>query len=654
MKPLLPLALIACLPAMATAQITPVFTDQTAAAGINSTFDPRSNYTNWDYTGGGACGDIDGDGWQDMFLLSGYDSGVADKLYLNNQDGTFTNQSAAWGVTAIHNGKGVCVGDYDNDGDLDIYVTSAGGNPAAAGQHKLFENTGTALTDVAVAAGVDTTYAVTQDGLGCAFGDYDLNGTLDLFVSGWVSGNLGSKLFKNNGDKTFTDATAASQLFTFTLVSLRGMAPRFADMDGDRYPELLLANDFGTSRYFKNDGDGTFTDWTTPSGTGLDENGMGQTVGDMDQDGLLDWYVASIFRPSTGWTGNKLYMNQGGHSFIETGQASGVADGGYGWGTVAADFNHDGRPDLAETNGDSGSSGTFAGEQAYLWVAAPTGGYTEMAVSSGFIHNGKGRGMFNLDYDNDGDQDVMLISLREPAILFRNDTPADPTTSWLRVFLDTGADPGLAPDGYGSRVVVTAGGTDYYGYITGGDNFLSQSELAAHFGLGSATQVDRLRVEWTDGSVTTLVGLAVNQTLTVKAPAPTVATLTADPTSVSLAAGGTQTLTVDAGAPHANDAYLFVGSAGGNSPGFGFGGQQVPLNLDFYTLLTLNGPGALLTGNFGTLDGSGTAQAAFTLPAASDPTLAGLPVFHACAVLDPLSLLNVLEVSNSTHCDLVP
>lgn len=509
------------------AQPGPAFSNQGVAMGLQFNHD-TGGYSEWSYSGGGAAGDFDRDGCQDVFAVGGGLGGVADKLFMNDGDGSFSNAATAWGVAAIHKGKAASVADFNSDGLLDIYITSAGppsGSLGVAGQHKLYKNIGgSAFTDVAGTATVNWTTSGTGDGWGSCWGDYDKDGDLDLFVAGFKNNNLGSRLFKNNADETFTDVTDVIGLWSGTGISIKAFAPTFADMDGDGYPELLISADFGTMRYFKNDGDGTFTDVTEAAQLTEAENGMGGTVRDIDGDGKRDWYVTSIYWPSIGWTGNKLHINEstgpGHHFYSEISNAVGVHDGGYGWGTVAVDFNHDGLMDLAETNGDSSGGGQFFGEQAYLWMQLANGTFVERAIPAGFLHAGKGRGLINLDADNDGDQDVVIFANDESVTYWRNDLIVGATAAdraWLRVFLDTSARSGLAPDGYGSEIRATVGGTTYFRNLDGGDNFLSMSELSAHFGLGSATLVDELTVTWADGSHTTLFNLPVNQTLTIEA-----------------------------------------------------------------------------------------------------------------------------------------
>lgn len=509
-----------------TAQAQLSFDDQTLAAGVNvihtrpAGHDPEPGDEMYQLMRSSAAAiDYDRDGFQDFFILGG---GLRrDRLFHNNGDGTFTNRALQAGIGVRHMGCGIAVGDYDNDGWLDLFVTSHGSpaNPKP-GRHFLWRNNGDGtFTNNATAAGVAFSSLTHSDGFGACFGDYDLDGDLDLFVGGWRMRPIpayGNRLFENNGDGTFSDVTVAAGV---EITTFHGFSPCFADMNGDKYPELLVAADFRTSQYFINNQDGTFTNSTVVSGLGLDSNGMGSAVADMNNDGLLDWYVTSInqpWQPNLKRDGNKLYMNQGNHVYVESAKAAGVDAGGWGWGTVAVDFNHDGWLDLAETNGWVWIE--FTGDPAYMWINNQDGTYTDVAGTTGFAHTGQGRGMLNFDYDNDGDQDVLICSNKEMLTLFRNDLVHDATTAWLRVELDTSANPGLAPNGMGAMVRATVGGQTYLRCIDGGSHFLAQSELFAHFGLGSATVIDTLEVEWSDGTFTTLNNVAVNQTMTIVAP----------------------------------------------------------------------------------------------------------------------------------------
>jgi hypothetical protein len=581
-------------PALAAQDGTPGFSNQAAAAGVQFMHSNPTFFTQADYTGGGAAGDFNRDGHMDIFAVSGGNG--HDHLFINNGNGTFTDRAVEWGLGLVHLGKGASVADYNDDGWPDIYVTSAGPvGASAAGHHKLFRNNGNdTFTNVAATAGVNFTHPTQEGGFGAAFGDYDLDGDLDLFVAGFSnsSSNPHSQLFRNDGDGTFTNVTTLINLWGGTSMSVKAFAPRFADTNGDRYPELLLVGDFGTSRYFRNNANGTFTDVTVSMGAGKDENGMGGTLGDYDNDGHFDWYVASIYWPQLNWTGNKLYWGSATGAWTVATNAAGCYDGGYGWGCVSVDFDHDGFVDIAETNGDN-STPMFVGEQAYLWMNDGDGTFTESALPYGLAHFGAGRGMFDLDYDGDGDQDLMIITNFGLSTLWRNDLSGT-QIAWLRVLLDTTPNDDLAPDGYGSVLSATVGATTYYRHVYGGDNFQSSSELAAHFGLGAASSVDELRVEWSNGMVTVLNDVAVNQTLVVSPP------VDDQWTRIGLGIGGTNgvpqlrgqgpltggnpvTLTVTHGKP-AGTAWLVISPVAALAPFKG--GTLVPLGTIVLTLAT--------------------------------------------------------------------
>lgn len=487
------------------------FSDQTASSGINveqrcevgSLLCQIIPYT---MAGGGATGDFDRDGDQDLLILGG--GLTPDRLYINDGQGVFTDEAAAWGVDLQHGGVGACVGDYNNDGWLDIYITSFGlSNSPGNGQHILYRNNGNGtFTNVAAQAGVNFTTTTTIDGFGSCFGDLDLDGDLDLVVCGWVDGDRGTRIFRNDGDGTFTDITDEFDP-TLSQVFIRTFSPRIIDMDGDRYPELLLVADFGESRYYANDGTGTLVNMTAQSNTGQDEHGMGTTVGDFNNDGLMDWYVTSI-EPLA--TGNKLYQNLGNHRYGEVSYARGVDKGRWGWGAVAIDVDHDGQLDIVENNG---WNPPYRDDQMKLFMQKDDGSFVERAATGGLDFSRVGRGLLNLDADGDGDQDlVVFVSAGSKVIYYRND--AGTKRPWLRVFLDTSFDQRLAPDGFGAKVRVRTGNDWQVRSIDGGCNYLSQSELSAHFGLNEATVVDELVIEWSTGLDTTLYDVAINQTMT--------------------------------------------------------------------------------------------------------------------------------------------
>ncbi len=492
-----------------------LFSEQAIAAGLSSVWDTPTNYGMYvEMQGGATVGDFNNDGWPDLFVLSGAGNS-GDHLFINNQNGTFTDQAASWGVDRWHHGSGVIAGDYNNDGWVDLFITSHG--PASGqgtpGSHILYKNNGdSTFTDVAVQAGVN--WASTAiDGFSPAFGDYDLDGDLDLFTTAWSNLNDGNRLFQNNGDGTFTDVTQAIGLDTS---GIRGFAPIFADMDGDRYPELLIAGDFGTSAYFQNNTDGTFTRLSRLA-TGINEdcNAMGATVADINGDGLLDWYISNIF-----WSGapdecgQTLYINQGGHTFANTALAAGVIDGGWGWGTEALDVDNDADLDLVQTNGWK----FYPPTDSRLFTNNGDGTFTDTAQACLFADTASGRSLLHMDYDKDGDLDIVITvnNSDTPAnlLLYRNDL-SGPNANYIRVNLDTSAHPCLAPSGMGAWVHITAGGTTQHRYVDGGPSFLGRGELTEHVGLGSATIVDSIQVDWPNGSSTVLTNVNANQELTI-------------------------------------------------------------------------------------------------------------------------------------------
>jgi Na+-transporting NADH:ubiquinone oxidoreductase subunit NqrB len=500
------------------------FSNVTDAAGLTFTYlTPFSeeNYTSEMDTakmrGGAAVGDFNNDGWQDLFVLGG---GLeADALFLNDGDGTFTDIAGEAGVRGdLHLGSAAAVGDYDGDGFLDLFVASHGppGDPQP-GHHRLFHNNGDlTFTNVAAQAGVTTTSPDTADGFGSVFADYDLDGDLDLFVTGWVKDSQGNRLFRNNGDGTFTDVTQAMGIVDD---GIRGFSPCVVDTDGDRYPELLLVADFGTSRYFINRGGTAFEEFTVRSGAGQEWSGMGTAIGDVDNDGMLDWYVTAIYDAESAGrgTGNMLYINKGDHVWEETAAGAGVDNGGWGWGALAIDLDLDGWLDLVETNGwHFPEFEVYTNDMARVWINDGAGGFDEVAASTGLDHDLMGLSTLNLDYDNDGDQDIAITAAQDEFRLYRTDLPND-AGAWLRVFLDTSAVPGLAPSGIGATVRATVGNSTFLRNVGGCANYLGTSEPSAHFGFGEATVVNELIVEWADGSTTVLNDVPINQTITIPA-----------------------------------------------------------------------------------------------------------------------------------------
>jgi enediyne biosynthesis protein E4 len=495
-------------------------TDVTSEAGVLFVHVPKAlaipGPQDW-MPAGLAIADYDNDGWQDFYWASG--GTHPDRLFMNNGDGTFTNEAAQWGVDAFHAACGACAGDYNDDGWVDIYVTSFGNandNVGEVGKNRLYRNNGDGtFTDVALEAGVAFTGMTISSGYGCTFGDYDIDGDLDLCATAWYAPAKANRLFRNNGDGTFTDVTGVA--VTFPPVTW-GFQSRFADMDLDGWPELLVSADFKTSRYYKNNGDGTFADITATSGTGKDQNGMGQSLADFNHDGLLDWYVTSIFldvqQPNAG-EGNKLYINQGSHHFVESSVAAGVDDGGWGWGTVAIDLDNDSWVDIVEVNGRPGNA-EFTGEQEYVWRNNGDGTFTEQALACGLTFQAEGKACSYVDYDRDGAMDVAITFNGNENRLYRNTGAAG---NYIHLTFDTTNNVRLAPHGMHARVSVTIGGETIVGVVDSGPNFLGTSEICAHFGLASARVIDEIAIDWPRGYHSVLTNVAVNQHLEIESPA---------------------------------------------------------------------------------------------------------------------------------------
>jgi hypothetical protein len=480
-----------------------VFEDRSDWAGLTGGHAAPNDHGMQFMAGGAAAGDFDRDGDQDLFVPGG-PAGV-DQLYINNGDGTFAERAARWGVDApgmLH--TGVSVGDYDADGWLDLYVTAViVQSTTDTARNRLYRNNadGT-FTDVAEAAGVQTPAPLLNDSLGSAFGDYDLDGDLDLYVAGWTGGN---RLYRNEGDGSFT--TQPDAVFIADVPdTVRGFAPRFCDVSGDGWPDLLLTADFGTGRVYINNADGTFTNATQAWGAGLASNAMGSAQGDFNNDGLLDWYVTSLItQDGSIGSGNMLYVNLGG-VFDERSVKAGVNAGEWGWGADAADFNHDGWLDIAATNGWSGPF--FEDDPTHLWINLRDDGcrFEDAAAAGGITHTAQGRGLLTFDADLDGDRDLLIASHAAPLTYYRNELP-DAASSAITLRFDTSGEPSLAPDGFGVRVELDTGGLTQVRYLDGGNNFVSQSELSTHFGLGDAPRAEEIRITWPGGETTTLAGV---------------------------------------------------------------------------------------------------------------------------------------------------
>jgi len=370
------------------------------------------------------------------------------------------------------------------------------------------------FTEQAVARGADIAVAGGSFGQSAAMGDYDRDGFLDIVTSDWneLVATSASRLLHNQGAANpghFQDVTAASGINQFPGDTSYRFSPRFADMDNDGLPDLAIAADFGTSQLFWNNGDGTFTDGTQAAGVGTDSNGMGSTIADFDADGDLDWFVTSINDPTfPGRDGNRLYVNNGDRTFTDGTDAAGVRDAGWGWGTSFLDFDNDGDLDLIATNGWGNG---FTDDQTTLWENN-NGVFADVSTVTGITDVSINQGLLNLDYDNDGDLDLFIIRKAGQPILYRNDGGND--NNWLRVETQGTVS---NRDGIGANIVIdpdsTVAGDEQYRFIDGGSNFLSQNQMLAHFGLGAVSNIDTVTITWPSGIVQQFFNVAPNTIL---------------------------------------------------------------------------------------------------------------------------------------------
>lgn len=517
---------------VAWAQTSMRFTEIASGAGVVHTFSPRTDFPGQHerMVGGLSVGDFNRDGWPDILALGG--GNTPHRLFIN-RGGTFTDEAAAWGAALLHRGAAVAVGDVNGDGFDDAFVVGYGDTPAAPtvdGCRLLLNRGGTRFDEVAGVAGVRRVSTV-QDGLGAVFGDVDRDGDLDLFVCSWNTADGGNRLFRNDGNDSqgvprFTDVTAGMGA---SANRVQGFTPRLVDLNGDLYPELLIAGDFSTSRLFVNlgpdaAGQPRFVDVTDNAGVVHDTNAMGTTLGDIDFDGDLDWFITNIRYTHNNYS-NTMYLNGGinptinAPAFSQGAFACGVHDAGWGWGTVFGDFDHDLDLDLAATGGWDGFPATPARLYQHPGPGATPPLYQDVAAASGFTFTGLGRTLVTLDFDRDGDLDLAMSATNSPLRLFRNDTPANGRSS-IMLDLVSQPHPCLPPNGRHARVEADVGGLTLLRVQDGGPTYLGQSEDVVHIGLGMAAQADEVRITWPDGRTQRLGPVPAGVRMTVVATHP--------------------------------------------------------------------------------------------------------------------------------------
>lgn len=495
--------------------------------------------------------DYDEDGWLDVLLLNGTRlEGFAGKepttkLYRNNGDGTFTDVTQRSGLARSGWASSVCIGDYDNDGHEDLFLTYWG-------QNALYRNNGDGtFTDVTARAGLATRGV--RWGSGCAFIDYDRDGDLDLFVANYlkfdlatapepgkgpnclwkgIPVNCGPKglptdtnlLYRNNGDGTFTDVSETSGIAK--VQGRYSMSAVVLDYNDDGWPDIYVACDSTASTLYRNNRDGTFTDVALETGTAYNEDGqpqagMGVAVGDYDGDGLLD-----IFKTHFADDLPVLYRNVGRGFFEDASRAAGFDHLPYvQWGTGFVDFDNDGWPDIMIVTGSvypevervfkdypyKGPRLVYRnlGNGRFRDVTAASGpGATEMQSSRGCAFG---------DFDNDGDMDVLIMNMNDRPSLLRNELidggRIDAEANWIKVRL-VGVRSNRSA--IGARVRVTAGGRTQTQELSSQSSYYSYNDPRLHFGLGHNRKVDLIEVRWPSGTIERFRDVEVNRLVTLR------------------------------------------------------------------------------------------------------------------------------------------
>ena len=491
--------------------------------------------------------DFDHDDWLDIFLVNGTRLGgfpkgqePVSRLFKNNRDGTFTDITAKTGMTRSGWGQGCCVGDYDNDGLDDLFVSYYG-------QNILYKNHGDGtFTDVTAKAGL--VQKTTRWNSGCAFLDYDRNGHLDLFVANYIDFDLktapvpeaagcaykgiqvacgppglnGGKnlLYRNNGNGTFTDVSEAAGMTN--TIGTYALSVTVADLDNDGWPDIYVANDSTAATFYRNQKNGTFKDEAIESGIayspdGKPQAGMGVSVGDFNRDGLLD-IVKTNFAGDT----DSLYQNLGDGNFEDHTYLSGLGVNTryLGWGVGFFDPDNDGWLDIFVSNGhvypevDGSHIDAPYAEHKYLYRNLRNGQFEEVTdkAGTGITDAVPARGCAFGDFDNDGDMDVVVNCVNAPPQLLRCDRTNANTFLKIKT-VGTKSN----RSGIGARLIVTAQ-TDpsakeplrQIDEVRSGGSYYSQNDTRVHFGLGSATKAD-VEIQWPSGAKDLLKDLAPNR-----------------------------------------------------------------------------------------------------------------------------------------------
>ena len=447
--------------------------------------------------GGLTIGDVNNDGWDDIFAVTGEntDGGSTNtnpnKLFISNQNGTFTENASGWGLsTDDYNSAGPLIVDLNGDGHNDLLI---GGHDT--NNLRLYLNSGSSTFNISAGSGLPSS---TMNFSATAV-DFDGDSDLDLALAHWEDSDT-DILFTNDGNAQFTDVTAArlgggTADFTFT--------PSFADLNGDGRIDLMLASDFGDSRYYHQNGTGTFVLQAT--GPLTDENGMGGAVGDYDNDGDFDWFVTSIWFFGSK-TGNRLYQNNNG-SFSDVSAAAGVREGDWGWGACFADFNNDMHLDIYHVNGYFDVGVGFESDPARMFINDGDGTFTEQGATLGVNDTQNGRSVLCFDNDRDGDIDILVHNNSGDSVFYRNNLSEN---HYITIRLKQ---PPPNADAVGAVIKVTSGGVTQMRQVVAGSNFGSSHPVAQHFGLGTQTSINSIEITWPDGSQQVINNPAVDQYL---------------------------------------------------------------------------------------------------------------------------------------------
>ncbi len=522
------------------------FVDVTEEAGVAFQHDQGTKLTLLpEVMGSGAAfADYDNDGDLDLYVVNGSGpmNGLAPKsiptnvLFSNNGDGTFTDVTQTANVGDKGWGMGCVFGDYDNDGDLDLYVTNFGPNV-------LYRNSGDGtFTNVTKIAGVGDD----RWGTSAAFGDYDNDGYLDIYVANYVNfddqitpidaemtkytrgsalipqtyDSQANVLYRNNGDGTFMDVTKKAGV---SDEGGKGLSVVFGDYDNDGDLDLYVVNDVTENKFYRNNGDSTFLDISYLVGVDDLKGGMGAVFGDYDNDGDLDMF-------STYWQDdfNALYKNTLDNrkvgkdyigNFVDVTIATGLGEtslGYVGWGTDFWDYDNDADLDILVVNGYTnpymGNPKTCIGQRNLLFRSNGDGTFTNVTKISGEGLNKRNasRGAVFGDYDNDGDIDVYITNNNGGCVLLRND--GGNKNNWLHV-KTVGTNNNH--DGIGARVKVVCGSTSQIREVCAGSSYLCQNSLEVEFGLGNQTKIDLLEIRWPSGIVQKMENVDVNQKIIV-------------------------------------------------------------------------------------------------------------------------------------------